>query len=102
VRGDRRWNRGRPLRSLRGARSNARAESLINVAKHAHASGAAVRAQLANGSFRLQVSDDGIGGARPDGSGFVGLADRLAVLDCRLRVQSPTGGGTVVTADIRL
>jgi signal transduction histidine kinase len=46
------------------------------------------------------VRDDGIGGARPDGSGLVGLADRLAVLDGRLRVESPAEGGALVTADI--
>ena len=78
------------------------AESLTNVAKHAHATSASVRAQLANGGFELQVSDDGIGGARPDGSGLLGLSDRMAVLDGRLRVQSPADGGTVVTAYIPL
>ena len=77
------------------------AQGGVRAGVNAHASGAAVRAQLADGGFRF-VSDDGIGGARPDGSGFVGLADRLAVLDGRLRVHSPTGGGTVVTADIPL
>jgi signal transduction histidine kinase len=46
------------------------------------------------------VRDDGVGGARPDGSGLLGLADRLAVLDGRLRVESPPGGGTLVAADI--
>jgi signal transduction histidine kinase len=48
------------------------------------------------------VRDDGVGGARPDGSGLVGLADRLAALDGRLRVESPADGGTLVTADIPL
>ena len=44
------------------------------------------------------VRDDGIGGARPDGSGLLGLADRLAALDGQLRVVSPTDGGTLITA----
>jgi PAS domain S-box-containing protein len=78
------------------------AESLTNVAKHAHATGAKVRAHVAGGALQLQVRDDGIGGARPDGSGLVGLADRLAVLDGQLRVESPADGGTLVTADIPL
>jgi signal transduction histidine kinase len=39
---------------------------------------------------------------RDDGGGLVGLADRLAVLDGRLRVDSTVGGGTVVTAGILL
>jgi signal transduction histidine kinase len=48
------------------------------------------------------VRDDGVGGARPDGSGLVGLGDRLAALDGRLRVESPPSGGTLVAADIPL
>jgi signal transduction histidine kinase len=76
------------------------AESLTNVAKHARASRAEVRAWVVNGTLRVEVRDDGIGGARPDGTGFVGLADRLEVLDGRLRVESPAGGGTLVAADI--
>jgi signal transduction histidine kinase len=76
------------------------AESLTNVAKHAHASGATVRAHVERSELHLRVRDDGIGGARPDGSGLVGLADRLAALDGRLRVDNPAGGGTLVAADI--
>jgi signal transduction histidine kinase len=74
------------------------AESLTNVAKHARAGGAALAARVADGTLEVRVRDDGIGGARPDGDGLLGLADRLAVLDGRLRVESPAGGGTVVSA----
>ena len=59
-------------------------------------------ARVEDGTLRVQVRDDGVGGARPDGSGLVGLADRLAVLDGRLRVESPADGGTLVAADIPL
>jgi signal transduction histidine kinase len=48
------------------------------------------------------VRDDGVGGARTDGPGLIGLADRLAVLDGTLEVESPVDGGTVVTATIPL
>jgi signal transduction histidine kinase len=78
------------------------AEALTNVAKHAQARRAAVIARVEGGTLRLRVSDDGVGGARSDGSGLVGLADRLAVLDGRLRVESPAGGGTLVSAGIPL
>ncbi len=77
-------------------------ESLTNVVKHARAKGAAVMARVEDGTLRVQVRDDGVGGARPAGSGLLGLADRLAVLDGQLRVESPTGGGTLVVADIPL
>jgi signal transduction histidine kinase len=76
------------------------AEALTNVAKHARAGRAAVTARVQGGTLRVEVRDDGVGGARPDGSGLLGLADRLAVLDGRLRVESPAGGGTLVSADI--
>ncbi|MEA2135216.1 MAG: hypothetical protein QOC68_3898, partial [Solirubrobacteraceae bacterium] len=46
--------------------------------------------------------DDGIGGARPEGSGLLGLADRLAALDGQLRVESPADSGTLVAAAIPL
>ena len=78
------------------------AEALTNVAKHARADHAAVTAYVEDGTLRVQVRDDGLGGARPDGSGLVGLADRVAVLDGRLRVETPADGGTIVAADIPL
>ncbi len=78
------------------------AEALTNVAKHARAGHAAVEARVEEDTLHLHVRDDGVGGARPDGSGLVGLRDRLAVLDGRLRVESPAGGGTLVDAEIPL
>jgi hypothetical protein len=44
------------------------------------------------------------GSAAPGPAGAVwwGLRDRLAVLDGRLRVESPADGGTLVAADIPL
>ena len=78
------------------------AEALTNVAKHARAGRATVTAHVKDGTLRVQVRDDGVGGARPDGSGLLGLADRLAVHDGDLRVESPADGGTVVAATIPL
>jgi signal transduction histidine kinase len=78
------------------------AEALTNVAKHAQATFATVLAHVEDGTVRIQVRDDGVGGARLDGSGLVGLSDRLAVLDGRLRLESPIDGGTLVSADIPL
>jgi signal transduction histidine kinase len=76
------------------------AEALTNVAKHAYAQRASVAARVAGRIVEVEVRDDGIGGARPDGSGLLGLTDRLAALDGQLRVESPAGGGTLVAADI--
>ena len=77
------------------------AESLTNVAKYAHAGHATIRVERRNGAAVVEVSDDGVGGADPArGTGLSGLADRLAAMDGRLRVESPSGQGTVVTAEI--
>jgi signal transduction histidine kinase len=78
------------------------AEALTNVAKHAQATRAEVTVHIEDDRLRIDVRDDGIGGARPDGSGLLGLGDRLAVLHGRLRVESPPGGGTLVAATIPL
>ena len=78
------------------------AEALTNVAKHARARCAEVTARVEDGTVRVQVRDDGVGGARLDGSGLLGLADRLAVLDGELRVDSPPDGGTLIAVVIPL
>jgi signal transduction histidine kinase len=77
------------------------AEALTNVAKYAGASHASVHVARENGRVVVAVKDDGVGGADPErGTGLRGLADRLAVLEGRLEVDSPAGRGTTVTARI--
>jgi signal transduction histidine kinase len=76
------------------------AEALTNVANHAGAASASIAARSEDGTLLVEVRDDGVGGARRDGSGLQGLRDRLAALDGRLRIESPTDGGTLVTATI--
>jgi signal transduction histidine kinase len=79
------------------------AEALTNTVKHAQASSARVTASVADGVLRVEVSDDGVGGARSDGrSGLLGLYDRVAAMNGELRVDSPPGGGTTVAAAIPL
>ena len=78
------------------------AEALTNVAKHAHARSAAVSVLIEDHTLVVTVRDDGVGGATPDGSGLVGLRDRLATLGGRLRIESPPQHGTLVAADIPL
>jgi signal transduction histidine kinase len=78
------------------------AEALTNIAKHAKAGHAAVEAHLEDGTLCLRVRDDGVGGVRLDGSGLVGLRDRLAVVDGSLSVECPVEGGTLVGAEIPL
>jgi signal transduction histidine kinase len=76
-------------------------EALANVAKHARADGAQVMIRKFPGRLLVEVSDDGTGGARSEGgSGLRGLADRVASVGGVLRVDSPSGGGTRLEADI--
>ncbi|HEX6256009.1 MAG TPA: histidine kinase [Euzebyales bacterium] len=76
-------------------------EALANIAKHAGASAAVVRLDRGPGVLRVEVSDDGVGGATTDhGTGLRGLADRMEALGGRLRVWSTRDHGTRMRAEI--
>ena len=76
-------------------------EALTNVTKYAHASAATVTVRHADGVVRVEIADDGVGGADPSrGSGLSGLADRVAALDGTITVDSPPGAGTRVRVEI--
>jgi signal transduction histidine kinase len=77
------------------------AEALTNAVRHARASSAQIVAVVDHGVLRLEVRDDGVGGAGSNGgSGLLGLRDRAAALNGDLRVESPPGEGTVVSATL--
>ncbi|GIJ43457.1 ATPase [Virgisporangium aliadipatigenens] len=74
-------------------------EAVTNATKHAAASRISISVGTEDsGAIRVSVTDDGRGGADPDGSGLTGLARRVAALDGRFDVHSPAGGPTTVTA----
>jgi signal transduction histidine kinase len=77
-------------------------EALTNVAKHSRASSAKVWVEGRGypGTLTVMVSDDGIGGADASGAGLTGLADRVAGVDGRLTVESPSGGPTIIAAEL--
>ena len=78
-------------------------EALTNVVKHAQAHEATVSIGASNGGLMVEVSDDGVGGARvAGGSGLRGLGDRVGALDGTLDVDSPPGAGTRLRATIPL
>jgi signal transduction histidine kinase len=78
-------------------------EALTNAAKHAHASVVNVELDTHDAILRLAVRDDGIGGADlSQGSGLVGLRDRIEALGGRLQVTSPAGKGTTLLIEISL
>jgi signal transduction histidine kinase len=82
------------------------AEAFANAIKHAKASELCLHIERVDGRLKVEVVDDGVGGAtdqgrRPSsGSGLRGMADRVEALDGRLIVDSPAAGGTRVYAEI--
>jgi len=71
------------------------AEALTNAAKHAQAAEVTVSARSDNKNLYLSIRDDGIGGADPaQGSGLIGLKDRVETLGGQIEVTSPQGRGT--------
>ncbi|MFE9537440.1 sensor histidine kinase [Streptomyces sp. NPDC006691] len=79
-------------------------EAVTNAAKHAGATRIDVDVALVDSEtgplLSIRVTDDGAGGADPGGTGLAGLARRAAALDGRFAVHSPTGGPTLVEAEL--
>jgi signal transduction histidine kinase len=74
-------------------------EALTNAMKHARAARILVTVEYGRGRLRLAVVDDGVGGAGlVEGSGLLGLTDRVRALDGDLVVRSEPGRGTSVLA----
>ncbi len=77
------------------------AELLANATRHAGAERAWLRVRATRRRLRLEVGDDGRGGADPGrGSGLRGLTERVAAVDGSLRLDSPAGRGTRVHLDL--
>jgi glucose-6-phosphate-specific signal transduction histidine kinase len=80
------------------------AELIANATKHSYANQITINILTERtGVLRLQVIDDGIGGAdAAGGSGLTGLAQRVSTVDGRIDVSSPPGGPTTVTVELPL
>lgn len=76
-------------------------EALTNAAKHAQASVVQVDLEAKDAIVQLSIRDDGVGGADPgQGSGLIGLRDRIEALGGKLEVNSPAGQGTALLITI--
>jgi signal transduction histidine kinase len=93
--------RERPPASVEATAYFIVAEALTNAAKHANATAIDVHVQLVGDKLRIEVADDGDGGAeeRP-GGGLAGLSDRATSVEGSLRISSPAGGPTIVAAEL--
>jgi len=77
------------------------AETLTNIAKHSGARQAAVTVRGGGGRLRLDITDDGRGGAdEAGGSGLTGIRNRIAAHDGTLELASPPGGPTTLKVEL--
>ena len=77
------------------------AEVVTNAVRHASAHSLRIRLARTGHLLRIEVVDDGVGGADPAaGSGLAGVERRLAAFDGILAVSSPSGGPTIVVMEV--
>jgi len=77
------------------------AEVLANAVKHAGARSVHIRATHAARVLRIEITDDGAGGADPSrGTGLRGIERRLGTFDGLLAVSSPSGGPTIIVIEV--
>lgn len=92
---------GRVSASVEAAAYFVVCEALTNTVKHASATRIALSAQRENGTLRVSIADDGVGGAHARrGSGLAGLGDRVSAHGGTLAIASPRGGGTRIDVAI--
>jgi signal transduction histidine kinase len=77
------------------------AEALANAVRHSGARRVHIRMQHKAGLLRVEIADDGAGGADPArGTGLRGVEQRLAAFDGILAVSSPPGGPTMIVMEV--
>jgi signal transduction histidine kinase len=92
---------GRPPAPVESAAYFAVSELLTNVSKHAGALQVWIDMRYERGLLRIDVGDDGRGGADPGrGTGLRGIERRLSAFDGILALSSPPGGPTVATLEL--
>jgi signal transduction histidine kinase len=75
-------------------------EAITNTMKHAQARHIGIDLTASAGRVRVEITDDGVGGADPSGPGLTGLAQRVAGLGGELSIVSPSDKGTKILASI--
>ena len=92
---------GRPPAPVESAAYFAVAEALTNAVKHSGAGEMHIRVAYRAGMLRIEVTDDGHGGADPaNGTGLLGVERRVGTFDGILAVSSPPGGPTIVVIEV--
>ncbi|MDN5726271.1 MAG: histidine kinase [Propionibacteriales bacterium] len=91
---------GRPTHAVEVATWFVAAEGLSNAMKHTRSERIGIDVTGDEHTLRLVLTDEGPGGADPDGAGLTGLRQRVAALDGRLEVHSPSGGPTQLIMEV--
>jgi signal transduction histidine kinase len=77
------------------------AEALTNISRHSGATRASVNIRREGSILRIEVVDNGSGGADDTrGTGLRGMRDRASAIDGTLTVESPTGGPTRILVEL--
>lgn len=75
-------------------------EAVANAVKHAAPASVAIRATNCGAHLRLEIEDDGRGGADPTGRGLRGIADLAEAIGGWLTVRERSGHGTIIAAEL--
>ena len=76
-------------------------EAISNVIRHARGSRVEIVVERSHGSVVISISDDGVGiaSAKSDGSGLVGLRERVELMGGRVMIESGNNGTHVTRID---
>jgi len=91
-----------PLPALQeGVLSMAVREAVTNVVRHANAHTCSLQLEQQNGSCRLEIRDDGRGGAQNEGNGLRGMRERVEMLGGTLTRDSQAGTRLTITVPLK-
>jgi two-component system sensor histidine kinase DesK len=76
-------------------------EAVTNVVRHAEARTCRLRLEQQNGSFRLEIQDDGRGGSGLEGNGLRGMRERVEALGGTLDRRCDAGTTLTITLPVK-
>src|ERR1700733_3175584 len=76
-------------------------EAVTNVVRHAQARSCRMRLEQQNGSCRLEIHDDGLGGSSAEGNGLRGMRERVEMLGGTLERTNHSGTTLTITLPLK-
>lgn len=77
-------------------------EAVTNVVRHAQARTCRMRLEQTNGSFRLEIQDDGLGSSNGEGNGLRGMRERVEMLGGTLSRDTQSGTTLTITLPTKM